>query len=103
MSYLIIMDNGKSYSDHSHAPLMSAETKELGENALTAFREWHKRWPKDVDGDYAELTYEYNGVNGPAWLAANPPPAPIPEEMMYAFGQDDVTFALLEVPDWSTP
>ncbi len=100
MPYLIIIDNGKMYSDHEHAPLMSVNTMREAELALESFRNWHKRWPKDADGDYIELTYEYGDISGPAWLKANPPAAPIPDEMLSAYGQENTTFAILEVPGW---
>ncbi len=45
-SFVIVADNGESYSDHSHACFMTCETLTEAEWAVGFLREWHGKRPK---------------------------------------------------------
>lgn len=94
MKYLIIIDNGQIYSDHTHKPIAVCESKEEAEKAKASWDEWFIRLCLKYEDDCLGAPWE----NGDQWMTDNPPPMSAGPDWLYRL---ENKVSILPVPEWA--
>lgn len=95
-SWIILLDNGESYSDHCAWNVATSETEEAANTLKKRWDEWHRM---ALANDARFEVDRYSQMR--EWCKNNPPPEPFMPDHVARYGES-YEVCVIKVPVWAT-